>query len=196
VATLGTATTPLHVQKLLRQADEIVFSFDGDSAGRRAAWRALENSLAQLQDGKQLKFLFLPDGEDPDTYVRKHGKEAFEKALSASVPLSRFLLDELSSKGLLSNERFAHALVAQKSGSYSRRSIRSELKRKGVSGEAIEGAIGDATIDDDAAMLALWQRRFGAPPANDREKARQIRFLQSRGFALSAIFKMLKTLAR
>ena len=104
------------------------------------------------------------------------------------------VLDELSSQGLLSNERFAHALVAQKSGSYSRRSIRGELKRKGVSGEAIEGAIGEATIDDDAAMLALWQRRFGAPPANDREKARQIRFLQSRGFALSAIFKMLKTL--
>jgi regulatory protein len=104
------------------------------------------------------------------------------------------VLDELSSQGLLSNERFAHALVAQKSGSYSRRSIRGELKRKGISGEAIECAIGEATIDDDAAMLALWQRRFGAPPANDREKARQIRFLQSRGFALSAIFKMLKTL--
>jgi regulatory protein len=106
------------------------------------------------------------------------------------------VLDELSSQGLLSNERFAHALVAQKSGSYSRRSIRGELKRKGISGEAIEGAIGDAPIDDDAAMLALWQRRFGVPPANDREKARQIRFLQSRGFELSAIFKLLRTLAR
>jgi regulatory protein len=105
------------------------------------------------------------------------------------------VLDELSAQGLLSNERFAHALVAQKSGRYSRQSIRGELKRKGVSGEAIEDAIGDAPIEDDAAMLALWQRRFGAPPANDREKARQIRFLQSRGFALSAIFKMLKTLA-
>jgi len=98
VATLGTATTPLHVQKLLRQADEIVFSFDGDAAGRRAAWRALENSLAQLQDGKQLKFLFLPDGEDPDTYVRQHGKEAFAKLLAGATPLSRFLLDELSAK--------------------------------------------------------------------------------------------------
>jgi regulatory protein len=104
------------------------------------------------------------------------------------------VLDELSSQGLLSNERFAHALVAQKSGSYSRRSIRGELKRKGVSGEAIEGALSDAPVDDEAAMRALWQRRFGTPPANDREKARQIRFLQSRGFELSAIFKMLKTL--
>jgi DNA primase len=73
VATLGTATTPAHVQKLLRQTDEIVYCFDGDSAGRRAAWRALENSLGQLADDKQLRFLFLPQGEDPDTYVRQHG---------------------------------------------------------------------------------------------------------------------------
>jgi DNA primase len=100
VATLGTATTPLHVQKLLRQTDEIVYCFDGDKAGRRAAWRALENSLALLTDGKQVKFLFLPEGEDPDTYVRKHGKEAFEAFLADSaVPLSRFLLDELAGHG-------------------------------------------------------------------------------------------------
>jgi len=98
VATLGTATTPLHVQKLLRQTDEIVFCFDGDKAGRGAAWRALENSLAQLQDGKQLKFLFLPEGEDPDTYVRKVGKDEFEKSLGGAVPLSRFLLDEVSAR--------------------------------------------------------------------------------------------------
>ena len=65
VATLGTATTPWHVQKLLRQTDEVVFCFDGDTAGRRAAWRALENSLEQLQDGKQVKFLFLPAGARP-----------------------------------------------------------------------------------------------------------------------------------
>ena len=95
VATLGTATTPIHVQKLLRQSDEVVFCFDGDAAGRRAAWRALENSLAQFADGKQLRFLFLPDGEDPDTYVRKNGKAAFEELLVKADPLSRFLIDEL-----------------------------------------------------------------------------------------------------
>jgi len=99
VATLGTATTPLHVQKLLRQTDEIVFCFDGDNAGRRAAWRALENSLALLADGKQLKFLFLPEGEDPDTYVRQHGKSAFETLLEkGTVPLSRFLINELTGR--------------------------------------------------------------------------------------------------
>ncbi len=97
VATLGTATTPTHVQKLLRQVDEVVFCFDGDNAGRKAAWRALENSLEQLADGKQLSFLFLPQGEDPDTYVRKLGKDAFEKLLGDAKPLSQFLLDELKS---------------------------------------------------------------------------------------------------
>ncbi len=97
VATLGTATTPVHVQKLLRQSDEVVFCFDGDAAGRRAAWRALENGLTQLVDGKQVKFLFLPDGDDPDSYVRTHGKAAFEKLLAGAEPLSRFLIDTLRS---------------------------------------------------------------------------------------------------
>ena len=102
VATLGTATTPTHVQKLLRQTDEIVFCFDGDDAGRRAAWRALENSLGQLVDGKQLRFLFLPQGEDPDTYVRKQGKAAFEALFDKAVPLSQFLLQELAKQSDLS----------------------------------------------------------------------------------------------
>ena len=97
VATLGTATTPMHVQKLLRQTDEIVYCFDGDNAGRRAAWRALENSLGQLADGKQVRFLFLPQGEDPDSYVRQHGKENFEKLLDEAIPLSQFMLNELAS---------------------------------------------------------------------------------------------------
>lgn len=95
VATLGTATTPAHVQKLLRQADEIVFCFDGDTAGRKAAWRALENSLTQLQDGKRVGFLFLPQGEDPDSFVRQHGREKFEQLLAAALPLSRYFLEEL-----------------------------------------------------------------------------------------------------
>jgi DNA primase len=105
VATLGTATTPLHVQKLLRQTDEVVFCFDGDDAGRRAAWRALENSLSRLQDGKQVRFLFLAEGEDPDSYVRGHGRGAFEALLhdrDQTIPLSRFLLEELSSRADLS----------------------------------------------------------------------------------------------
>jgi DNA primase len=95
VATLGTATTPVHVSKLLRLADELVFSFDGDAAGRKAAWRALEVSLALAPDHKPIRFLFLPEGEDPDTYVRKHGKEALEARVREAETLSQFLLAQL-----------------------------------------------------------------------------------------------------
>ena len=99
VATLGTSTTPTHVQKLLRQTDRVVFCFDGDNAGRKAAWRALENALPFMQDGKALDFLFLPQDEDPDSYVRHFGKDRFEQLLSEdSVPLTGFLLSELASR--------------------------------------------------------------------------------------------------
>ncbi|TXI19178.1 MAG: DNA primase [Nitrosomonas sp.] len=95
VATLGTATTSLHIQKLLRQTDNIIFCFDGDKAGKKAAWRALENSLALISDGKHLSFLFLPEGEDPDSYVRNFGKESFEQKLKHAIPLSEFLLTQI-----------------------------------------------------------------------------------------------------
>jgi DNA primase len=98
VATLGTATTPVHVSKLLKLADELVFCFDGDAAGRKAAWRALEVSLPLALDHKPLRFLFLPEGEDPDTYVRGHGKEGFEKLAGEAQTLSQFLLGELRSQ--------------------------------------------------------------------------------------------------
>jgi DNA primase len=101
VATLGTATTPVHVSRLLRLADELVFSFDGDAAGRKAAWRALEVSLPLAADSKPIKFLFLPDGEDPDTYIRKHGKESFERLVRDAQTLSEFLLAELRSQSNL-----------------------------------------------------------------------------------------------
>src|SRR6478752_4661183 len=98
VATLGTSTTPVHAQKLFRLADLVVFCFDGDNAGRKAAWRALENTLPVLTDGKEARFLFLPDGEDPDDFVRRRGKRAFEDALAAAIPLSRYLLTELTAQ--------------------------------------------------------------------------------------------------
>lgn len=98
VATLGTATTPYHVQKLLRLAEQVVFCFDGDAAGQRAAWRALENSLPQLVDGKRVGFLFLPKEHDPDSYIREYGTEAFEQLLHDSLPLSGYLLKELSAQ--------------------------------------------------------------------------------------------------
>ena len=99
VATLGTATTPYHVQKLLRLAEHIVFCFDGDKAGQRAAWRALENALPHLQDGKRISFLFLPVEHDPDSFIREFGKETFEQRIREAMPLSSYLLREIS-KGL------------------------------------------------------------------------------------------------
>ena len=96
VATLGTATTTTHAQKLFRVTDTVTFCFDGDEAGRRAAWRALENTLSVLADGKDARFLFLPDGEDPDDYIRQRGKSAFEALLDEATPLSDFLLSELA----------------------------------------------------------------------------------------------------
>lgn len=93
VATLGTACTAEHVQKLFRFTDSVVFSFDGDSAGRRAAGRALEASLPHASDTRTIRFLFLPTEHDPDSYVREHGAEAFEKCVAQAVPLSRQLIE-------------------------------------------------------------------------------------------------------
>lgn len=96
VATLGTATTPYHVQKLLRLTELIVFCFDGDKAGQKAAWRALENALPYLQDGKRMSFLFLPVEHDPDSFIREFGKTAFEQRVHEAMPLSSYLLREIS----------------------------------------------------------------------------------------------------
>ncbi len=98
VATLGTATTPDHIARLFRAVQEIVFCFDGDDAGRRAAWRAMETVLPQIRDGRQVRFLFLPEGEDPDSMINELGQEAFEKAQDESVPLSEFLTSRLASQ--------------------------------------------------------------------------------------------------
>jgi len=96
VATLGTATTAQHIQKLLRVSDQIVFSFDGDKAGRKAGWRALQACLPLLRDDISIRFLFLPEGHDPDSYVREHGAEGFAQTVQQALPLSRFLLNELA----------------------------------------------------------------------------------------------------
>ena len=113
VATLGTATTPTHVQKLLRQAAEVVFCFDGDAAGRRAAWHALEVSLESLSDHKAVRFLFLPAEHDPDSYVRAFGREAFERELVQAQPLSAFLLSTLASRSDLLTLEGRSRLIAE-----------------------------------------------------------------------------------
>jgi len=98
VATLGTATTPEHLKRLFRVCNEIVFCFDGDRAGRAAAWRALETSLPETREGRQLRFLFLPESHDPDSLVQLEGREAFETRLNNALPLSEYLVHELGSR--------------------------------------------------------------------------------------------------
>ena len=115
VATLGTATTQQHIQLLFRSVPEIIFCFDGDRAGKEAAWRALNNALSLVVDGKEIRFLFLPDGEDPDSLVRKIGKEEFEASYTAdALALTDYLLQHLQQEFNISSRegkaRFLNAL--------------------------------------------------------------------------------------
>ena len=95
-ATLGTATTSEHLNRLFRLTDDVCFAFDGDRAGRQAAWRALENALPQIREGRQIRFVFLPEGHDPDSYVNEHGARKFVTLLASGSALSEFLIEELA----------------------------------------------------------------------------------------------------
>ncbi len=103
VATLGTATTPEHFRRIFRLVREVVFAFDGDRAGRAAAWRALQQALPEAREGREIRFLFLPEGHDPDTLVGEEGREAFERRLESTLPLSEYLVRELSEQTELSH---------------------------------------------------------------------------------------------
>ncbi len=98
IATLGTATTGDHLNVLFRLTDNVNFCFDGDRAGRKAAWRALENALPHIREGRQIRFVFLPEGHDPDSYVNERGADAFVAAVDDGVALSDFLISELASQ--------------------------------------------------------------------------------------------------
>ena len=166
VATLGTATTPEHLKRAFRLVGEVVFAFDGDRAGRAAAWRALQNALPEVREGRQLRFLFLPDGEDPDTLVGKEGKEAFEARLDAALPLSEYLVRELASQTDLGNAdgraRFAAAarpLVAK--------------VPEGVYRELLVERLAESIKLPAPRLRELWAGDVGAvesqrAPANDR----------------------------
>ncbi|WP_338884290.1 DNA primase [Xenorhabdus sp. TH1] len=110
VASLGTSTTAEHVQLLFRTTDNVICCYDGDRAGRDAAWRTLETALPYLNDGRQLRFMFLPDDEDPDSLVRKEGREAFEQRMEKALTLSTFLFESLLPQVDLSNPEGATKL--------------------------------------------------------------------------------------
>ncbi len=98
VATLGTAVTPEHLELLYRQTDEVVFCFDGDRAGQDAAWRGLENALPLMRDGRTLRFMFMPEGEDPDTLIRQVGQEGFEQLIEQAQTLDEFLVEHFKQR--------------------------------------------------------------------------------------------------
>ncbi len=159
VATLGTACTPEHVQKLLRFTDAVVFSFDGDAAGRRAARKALEGALPHAGDTRSIKFLFLPPEHDPDSFVRAHGSEAFARMVGDAVPLSRFLIDAASDGcDLGTGEGRAHMAS-------NARPLWSALP-DGVLKRQLLGELAELAQLDARDLLDLWQR------ANAREVQR------------------------
>ncbi|EMD9176497.1 DNA primase [Cronobacter turicensis] len=137
VASLGTATTAEHIQMLFRATNTVICCYDGDRAGRSAAWRALETALPYMTDGRQLRFMFLPDGEDPDTLVRQEGKAAFEARMEQAQPLSTFLFNSLLPQVDLSTpdgraqlSTLALPLISQVPGETLRIYLRQELGNK------------------------------------------------------------------
>jgi DNA primase len=171
VATLGTATTPVHVQKLLRQADEIVFCFDGDAAGRRAAWHALEVSLETLADLKTVRFLFLPAEHDPDSYVREFGQGAFTAQLDEAEPLSAYLLRELQGRVDLATLEGRSKLIAEA------RPLIKRLAAPGLRAQLVKALANAAAMEpvEAARLLEVRDGLVVRSPAAQPAPARQDR---------------------
>ncbi|MEJ2060485.1 MAG: DNA primase [Gammaproteobacteria bacterium] len=167
VATLGTATTREHVEQLFRVVPELVYCFDGDRAGRQAAWRALENTLPALQDGREVRFLFLPEGEDPDTLVRKEGKDGFEDRLDTQTQsLSDYLFQELEERSP-STSLEGRARLAKTAGELIR-----ELP-EGLLHAQILNRLADLTgLDRRALGQYLPKGGAAAPPPESPEESR------------------------
>ncbi len=158
VATLGTACTAEHVQKLLRFTDSIVFSFDGDAAGRRAAGRALEAALPHAGDTRSIRFLFLPEEHDPDSFVREHGAEAFERAVAQAVPLSQQLVEAARSGCDLATAEGRARLLAQCATAVERPARR---RPETPARSASSRRLGQLPVDE---LLGMWQAASGERP--------------------------------
>ncbi len=172
VATLGTACTDEHVHKLFRHTDSVVFSFDGDAAGRRAAARALEASLPHANDLRSVRFLFLPAEHDPDSYVRELGVDAFRAAIAAAVPLSRQLIDQAAQGLDLSNAEGRAKMLALA------RPLWAALPAGLLRGQVL-AALADAAQMPSDALDAAWAGS-ARPPADPRAAADPPRWAPSR----------------
>ena len=165
VATLGTACTPDHVQKLFRFTDSVVFSFDGDGAGRRAARKALDAALPLATDTRSVKFLFLPAEHDPDSFVRANGEAAFAQRVKEAVPLSRFLIEAASADCDLSTAEGRARMASQA------RPLWSALPDGALKRQLI-GELADAIALDSQDLLQLWQQG-GNPRGQPRSAQRE-----------------------
>ena len=175
VATLGTATTVEHLQRLYRLTSHLVFCFDGDRAGRRAAWRALEQALSVLSDEREVSFLFLPDGQDPDSYVRQAGSEAFQGMLRQSTPLSKFFLDELARRHPGNTMESRAALLSEAAS---------------ILGKLEAGALREQIIDAlalETHMSSAQARKFLAAPARESAIGRAMKVDREQSVRLTPV---------
>ncbi len=161
VATLGTATTPEHLKRIFRLVSEVVFAFDGDRAGRAAAWRALQNVLPELREGREVRFLFLPEGEDPDSLVGREGSAAFEARLAGAQPLSEYLATQLREQADLSHADGRAKFVALA------RPLLAKIPQ-GVYLELLSARVAqDVGLSADRLRELLRADLAGAPPAGE-----------------------------
>jgi len=174
VATLGTATTAEHLRRAFKLVNEVVFCFDGDRAGRGAAWRALQHVLPEAREGREVRFLFLPDGEDPDSLVGREGREAFERRLGNALPLSEYLIEHLRSQVDMAHADGRARLVALArpliallpAGVYRELLIERLSSEVGLSGERLQ-----VLLAADDASGTPRASRGDTPPGRDRDSA-------------------------
>jgi DNA primase len=199
VATLGTATTPEHLKRIFRSSNEIIFCFDGDRAGREAAWRALNVSLPELRDGRQIRFLFLEEGQDPDSVVKAGGADAFNAKLAESVPLSDYLLAHLkaatdleSMDGLARLAELARPLLNQiPQGIYRELLLDKLASEVGLSPERLASLLDDPNQPPPVSASNPVQRparKFGnQPPARSGHVRQAIRLALHKPAAIQDI---------
>jgi DNA primase len=186
-ATLGTATTPEHLRRAFRLVSEVVFAFDGDRAGRAAAWRALQNALPEARAGRELRFLFLPDGEDPDSMIGREGRAAFEARLGSALPLSEYLIAQLREQADVSHAdgraryvSLARPLLAKVApGVYQELLLERVAQEVGLNADRLRLLLQDST--DPAHAGELPAAGHGDDPQRSGNRARGARARRSTG---------------
>lgn len=181
VATLGTATNVTHLNRLFRLVSEVIYCFDGDAAGRTAAWRGMQATLPVLEDGRQVRFLFLPEGEDPDTLVRKIGKDRFSGMIDAATPLADFFFDHLSEgldvqsiEGKARLSSLAAPLLRQMpNGLYRQLMIDRLATMAGVESRAMDALVSKSSLPPAPPPAEAMPDDYPVPPDQDYAPRRQ-----------------------